>query len=149
MKQPLKSASQILHGNNSLQRLLRQAETLSQLQSLVHRYLAPAAREQLQLGNYEQGVLTLVLADAAWATRLRYQQEQLVRQLAQHAEFASLQRIRLKIRPPAGVADADDGTERRYLSGTASEHIRHYADSIDDPQLRAALQRLAGNVRKD
>ena len=149
MKQPLKPAKQILRGHHSLQRLLPHAETLSQLQSLVHRYLAPAAREQVQLGNYEQGVLPLVLADAAWATRLRYQQEQLVRQLAQHPEFAGLQRIRLKIRPTATTTDEDDNAERRYLSGAASEHIRHYADAIEDPQLRAALQRLAGNVRPD
>lgn len=149
MKQPLKPASQILHSHHLLQRLLRQAEILSQLQSLVHRYLSPAVREQLQLGGYDKGVLTLILADAACATRLRYQQEQLIRQLAQHQEFAGLQRIRLKIRSPLSRTDDNTGEERRYLSSTASEHIRHGADAIADPQLRAALQRLADNVRKD
>ena len=146
MNKPLKPATQVLRGSPHLQRLLRQAENLSKLQSLVYQHLAPAQREQLQLGAYEQGVLTLILADAAWATRLRYQQERLMQQLRQHAEFAGLQRIRLKIRP-ASDAPPEPHEERRYLSDTASQNIRQGAENIEDPELREALQRLAKNIR--
>ena len=146
MNRQLKPAAQVLRGNHLLQRLLQQAETLSRLQALVHGHLAPALREQLQLGSYRDGTLTLVLLDAAWATRLRYQEPRLLGQLRQHQEFAGLQRIRLKIRPPE-TATPRTGEERRYLSGTASENIRQGAQEITDPQLREALQRLADNTR--
>ncbi len=148
MNKPLKPATQVLRASPHLHRLLKQAENLSKLQLLVHQYLAPAQREQLQLGGYDDGALTLVVADAAWATRLRYQQERLVQQLRQHAEFAGLQRIRLKIRP-ASDAPPDLHEERRYLSDTASENIRQGAESIEDPELREALQRLAKNIRSN
>ncbi len=145
MNRQLKPAGQILRGNHLLQRLLQQAETLSRLQALVHDYLAPAARTQVQLGSYQDGILTLVLSDAASATRLRYQQERLLDQLRQHQEFSSLQRIRLKIRP-AESAPPEVREERRYLTGAASANIRQGAQAIEDPELRAALQRLAGNT---
>lgn len=148
MNKSLKPAAHILHGNHFLQRLLKQAQTLSQLQTLVHGYLAPAAREQLQLGSYENGVLTLVLAEAAWATRLRYQQDRLLGQLRQHPEFSSLQRIQLKIRP-AGNAPEPAEKERRYISESASQHICDGAANIEDPKLREALQRLAKNIRQN
>lgn len=148
MNNSLKPTAQILRSNHFLQRLLSQAQTLSQLQLLVHRYLAPAAREQLQLGSYDNGVLTLVLAEAAWATRLRYQQERLLGQLRQHPEFASLQSIRLKVRPAGSVPEPIE-QERRYISKNASQHIRNGAASIQDPELREALQRLANNIRQD
>lgn len=103
MNKPLKPATQILRGSPRLQRLLRQAESLSKLQALLYQHLAPAQREQLQLGGYDEGVLTLILADAAWATRLRYQQGRLLQQLRQHDEFSGLQHIRLKIRPASAA----------------------------------------------
>lgn len=148
MTTSLKSTAHILHGNPRLHSLLQQAQNLSQLQALVHQYLAPAAREQLRLGGYENGLLTLVLNDAAWATRLRYQQEQLVQQLRQHDPFAGLLRIRLKVRPASNHPEPAE-TERRYLTANASEHIRQSAEQIEDPQLRAALKRLAQNIRPE
>lgn len=147
MNKQLKPTAQILHNSHFLQRLLKQAQTLSQLQVLVHHYLAPAAREQLQLGSYDNGVLTLVLAEAAWATRLRYQEARLLDQLRQHSEFTGLQRIRLKVRPASSAPETAE-EERRYISATASEHIRDSAENIQDPQLREALQRLANNIRR-
>jgi hypothetical protein len=60
MNKPLKPATQILRGSPRLQRLLRQAESLSKLQALLYQHLAPAQREQLQLGGYDEGVLTLI-----------------------------------------------------------------------------------------
>lgn len=146
MNTPLKPAAHLLRGSPLLQRLLRQAENLSRLQALVHRYQSPAIREQLRLGSYEDGVLTLVLADAVWVTRLRYQQEHLMQQLRQHAEFSGLRHIRLKIRPKSS-APAEAPEERRYLSDIASQNIRQGAQNIEDPQLREALQRLAKNTR--
>lgn len=146
MNKPLKPAAHVLRGNPLLQRLLRQAENLSRLQTLVHGQSSPAIREQLRMGGYDDGVLTLILADAVWITRLRYQQERLVQQLRQHAEFSGLQRIRLKVRP-AGDAPPVLHEERRYLSDTASQNIRQGAEGIEDPELREALQRLAQNIR--
>ncbi|MGI6407395.1 MAG: DUF721 domain-containing protein [Thiopseudomonas sp.] len=148
MNKPLKPATQILRGSPRLQRLLRQAESLSKLQALLYQHLAPAQREQLQLGGYDEGVLTLILADAAWATRLRYQQGRLLQQLRQHDEFSGLQHIRLKIRP-ASAAPPARHEERRFLSDTASQNIRRSAESIEDPELREALKRLAQNIRPD
>lgn len=148
MNKPFKPAGQVLRTTPLLHRLLKQAEQLSRLQELVYLYLAPAARDQLQLGNYVEGTLSLIVSDAGWATRLRYQQERLMAQLRQHSEFAGLQRVRIRVRP-AGQPTDTAGETRRYLSETASEQIRQDAAHVTDPQLKAALERLAGNTAPD
>jgi hypothetical protein len=44
--------------------------------------------------------LLLVVTDGHWATRLRYQQKRLQRQLQLFEEFANLTRILFKVQPP-------------------------------------------------
>jgi len=62
-------------------------------------------------------------------------------------EFAGLQKIQVKVRPPnTQVAYQAHKTE---LSEAAADSLRSAAEGIGDPKLRAALERLARNARHD
>jgi len=87
----------------------------------------------------------LIVTDGHWATRLRYQQKRLLRQLQAFDEFASLTRILFKVQPPTVQAKVAGHT--LDLSVDAAQTIQATADGITDPALRAALERLASHAR--
>ena len=87
----------------------------------------------------------LIVTDGHWATRLRYQQKRLQRQLMAFDEFASLTRIQFKVQPPTVQQGAVGHT--MDLSANAAETIQATADGISDPGLRAALERLAAHAK--
>jgi hypothetical protein len=98
------------------------------------------------LASWREGCLLLIVTDGHWATRLRYQQRRLQRQLQQLDEFSGLQRILFKVQPATGQVRTPDRSIA--LSSCAAESIQTTADGISDPNLRAALERLASHGKK-
>lgn len=134
----------LLREARPLQSLFSEAQRLSQLQQLLDAQLEPAAREHCKVAAWREGILLLIVSDGQWATRLRYREKRLLKQLGELAGFSGLQRISFKVRPPAS---APPGSNRQVsLSPTAARSIKASAESISDPQLRAALERLASHA---
>ncbi|MFT0866991.1 DUF721 domain-containing protein [Pseudomonas sp. CAM1A] len=137
--------SALLRKARPLRLLLNQAERLEHLQRLLESQLQPAAREHCHVASWKEGTLLLVVTDGHWATRLRYQQKRLQRQLQAMEAFANLSRILFKVQPPlVPVTRTGQGIE---LSSRAASNIRDSAESISDPKLRAALERLANHAQ--
>ncbi|KTC33734.1 RNA-binding protein [Pseudomonas sp. ABAC61] len=110
----------LLREAKPLKAILGHAQRLAHLQRLLDSQLQPAAREHCHVASWREGSLLLIVTDGHWATRLRYQQKRLQRQLLAFDEFAHLTRILFKVAT---------------------------ADGISDPNLRAALERLASHAR--
>ena len=125
--------------------LLREAKPLKAIFGHAQSQLQPAAREHCHVASWREGNLLLIVTDGHWATRLRYQQKRLQRQLMAFDEFASLTRIQFKVQPPTVQQGAVGHT--MDLSENAAETIQATADGISDPGLRAALERLAAHTR--
>lgn len=142
-------AGSILHKQNVLRSMVQQAQFFAHLEKIVHAQLPDAAVAHCRLANYNEGRLVLVIDNAMWATRLRYQQNQLLERLAQHAEFTGLQRIQLKVRPgDAFNSQQGEKSSELTLSGEAGDALLECAAGIRDPRLRAALERLASRSRQ-
>ena len=114
-------------------------------QSLSTKAPLPAAWEHCHVASWREGSLLLIVTDGHWATRLRYQQKRLLRQLQAFDEFASLTRILFKVQPPTVQAKVAGHT--LDLSADAAQTIQATAEGITDPALRAALERLASHAR--
>ncbi|CAD5106846.1 DciA family protein [Zestomonas carbonaria] len=143
---PARSPAALLREAKPLQGLIDQAERLAHLQNLLHSQLQPAAREHCHVAAWRDGSLLLVVTDGHWATRLRYQQRRLLRQLQGFDEFAGLTRLLFKVQPPQTQSQ---GRGRcASLSANAADSIRATAEHIGDPRLRAALERLASHGDK-
>ena len=82
-----------------------------------------------------------ILLDSHWATRMRYQQKRLIRQLQAYTEFATLTKLHCKVQPPL-VKKAPPVRKMRH-SQVAATSLRETAVQIEDPSLKAALERLA------
>ncbi|CAM4003293.1 hypothetical protein CCOS865_03659 [Pseudomonas reidholzensis] len=142
---PARPPAALLRGARPLRLLLNQAERLVHLQRLLESQLQPAARAHCHVASWRDGVLLLVVTDGHWATRLRYQQKRLQRQLLELEVFGNLRRILFKVQPP--MTPAKRAGHAPELSSEAAESIRDTAEGISDPKLRAALERLAGHAK--
>lgn len=142
---PAKATAALLREARSLHSLLDEAQRLSRLQQLLDELLEPIAREHCRIAVWKEGKLLLIVSDGHWATRLRYQEKRLLRQLQSQAEFSGLQRITIKVRPPAAPAQA--AGHQPSLSPNAARAIQDSAEAISDPKLRAALERLASHAK--
>ena len=141
-----RAPSALLREAKPLKALFSAAQRLDRLQHLLESQLQPAAREHCHLASWREGCLLLIVTDGHWATRLRYQQRRLERQLQLLEEFAGLQRILFKVQPSYTPKPA--AKHSMVLSSAAAESLQTTADSISDPKLRAALERLASHVQK-
>ncbi|MFW9078159.1 DUF721 domain-containing protein [Pseudomonas sp. P2757] len=135
----------LLREARPLKAIFGHAQRLGHLQRLVDSQLQPAAREHCLVASWREGLLQLVVTDGHWATRLRYQQKRLQRQLQMFDEFANLTRIQFKVRPPTLQPGA--ATHSMDLSTDAAATIQSTAEGISDPNLRAALERLAAHAK--
>lgn len=141
---PAQAPATLLREAKPLKALFNEAQRLAHLQRLVESQLQPAAREHCHVASWRGGCLLLIVTDGHWATRLRYQQRRLQRQLQALEEFATLAKILFKVQPQSGHSRGTGRTLR--LSKAASENIQASAEGISDPRLRAALQRLASHT---
>ena len=135
----------LLRTHSTLKGLFRQARTIERMQILVDSVMEPAAREHSNAASYSNGLLKLIVADSQWATRIRYQQRRLIRQLQAYTEFATLTKIQCKVQPPL-VKNAPP-VRKMQRSIVAAESLHDTAQQISDPGLRDALERLARHHR--
>ncbi|WP_085714486.1 DUF721 domain-containing protein [Pseudomonas sp. B28(2017)] len=135
----------LLREAKPLKAILGHAQRLGHLQRLLESQLQPAAREHCHVASWREGSLLLIVTDGHWATRLRYQQKRLQRQLQMFDEFSNLTRILFKVQPPTVQRGAVGHT--MDLSSDAAATIQATADEITDPNLRAALERLAAHAK--
>ncbi|MFP3850152.1 DUF721 domain-containing protein [Pseudomonas sp. W5-01] len=141
---PARAPAVLLREARPLKAIFNHAQRLAHLQRLLESQLQPAAREHCHVASWREGTLLLIVTDGHWATRLRYQQKRLQRQLVAFKEFANLTRLQLKVQP-ARTHRTEMG-HTRDLSVAAAETISATAEGITDPKLRAALERLAAHA---
>lgn len=144
---PAKAPAALLREAKPLKSLFSHTQQLIQLQELLDSQLQPAARGHCYVASWREGCLLLIVTDSQWATRLRYQQRRLQRQLLALEAFRGLTKILFKVQPPIQAGPSYSRTTR--LSPAAAESIQTAAEGIDDPKLRAALERLARHAQSD
>jgi len=142
---PARAPAALLRETKTLKSLFGEAQRLAHLQQLLESQLQPAARPHCRVATWREGCLLLIVTDGQWATHLRYQQKRLLRQLQNLKEFENLTKILFKIQPTAAERHATG--RNLQLSASAADTLRTAASSIDDPQLRAALERLASHTQ--
>lgn len=143
---PAKAPATLLREAKPLKALFNQAQRIDHLQQLLESQLQPAAREHCHVASWREGCLLLIVTDGHWATRLRYQQRRLQRQLQALETFATLTKILFKVQPP--TAERREPPRPFELSDSAADSIQETAAGVTDPRLREALERLASHRRR-
>ena len=143
---PARAPAALLREAKPLKALFNQAQRIDRLQHLLESQLQPAAREHCHVASWREGCLLLIITDGHWATRLRYQQKRLLKQLQ------GTRRVRDLNQDPVQGATSDCRKARTSVAHSACpaaprENIQATAEGISDPKLRAALERLAKHAK--
>jgi hypothetical protein len=134
-----------------LQRLGHELDDMSRLHLAWSRVLPGPLADHTRPRHYEQGKLTVSVSSAAWGSRLRQQQTRLIDRLRHEPGLSDLHELAVQIVPKgehdtaADLRTLADSTRRApaRLSPQTAQLLREVAERVTDPDLRAALERLA------
>lgn len=121
--------------------LMQKASYLNKLQQCLNLYLSATLQEHCAVASFQNGVLTILMSNAQWTTRMRYQQNKLKQQLQVHHEFHDIVKIIVKVSPKP--LKQTEETNDLSLSLNTATIISETAKGITDPVLKEALERLA------
>ncbi|MBA3582779.1 MAG: DUF721 domain-containing protein [Gammaproteobacteria bacterium] len=121
------------------QHLLIQLEQHQQITLRVRSLLPVEIAPHIQVARADKTSLFLICTSAAWGSRLRFLQQQLLSQL--QAEWPKLELINLQLAP--NTSEIVRPAAKRPFSRKAGEIIQQLANAIEDTELSEALARLA------
>jgi hypothetical protein len=121
----------------------------SRLSILWRQCVQPPLADHAHPSNYVRGRLEIECHGSAWASRLRHNQNELLRQLRQLPGFEDLRELRVRVVPLQRAVSAPPAARAGSASRmptAAAAMMQTLAETVTDPTLRAALQRLGKDV---
>jgi len=143
MKRP-KTLDKFLNSSNpELEVLVTHARRLRRLQGQYQQAVGEDLARNCQVANFRGELLTLSCQSAAWATRAKMEKHQLLVALRASEGFSQLQEVEFITRPTLQPIDNKEIISKIPMSVESAKSLSQMAESISDPALRTALQRLA------
>ncbi len=126
--------------------LVQKTRYHQRLLATVQAHLPPDLRAHCSGATTVGGQLLLFTESSVWATRLRYQQRDLIDRLRAHA-YLPISTVRIQVTLPAQTLTTATARRPLQLSHANAATIRKAAVAIADSDLQAALQRLAKHAQ--
>ncbi len=126
-----------------LHSLLAHADRFKQTEQLIKMAMPSSAREHCRLISYYKGTLKLQASSAAWATRLRYQQQTIISQLASSKDFSGICKIAISVSPVSTKNKISHQVQP--ISASSLANMKDTALHMGDSPIAAALKHLATN----
>lgn len=153
MKETLtKSVSCFLQPNTrDLQTILSKVKAIQTLDNIFIPLLDPALQKYCQVANLTNGVLVILTANGSVASLLHLQNPDLIKKLHKNAALKHIRDIQYKVRPsqPTGVqrgAVIKKTEKATLISPETAQTLLAMAETIEDPELREVMQRIAGHT---
>lgn len=140
MQPKSQSLKALLSGDAGLRQLTATARELQQLHATVCRLLPDFLRSHCLGVEQQADTLVIYMDNAANATLIRYQQRQLLSQLA--SRRLSCQHLKVRILPPA-VAPPTPTRVSRSLPESVRAMLQSTAAGLEDGPLSRSLHNLA------
>ncbi len=140
-KRPVILADILAKNSPDLTQIIKKTRVLNAVNHALQQTLDAPLKNHCIAANIAANQLVIHADTSAWATRIRYEQYNIIEGIKGCTNVHFLRSIVVKVRP----ISEEQPTPRRLiipLSHTASENIRDTAYTINDPQLKLALQRL-------
>ncbi len=148
MNSPKKIRKYLSGSSDELENLITRALKISHLNARFHSILDKTLKKHCDIANFREGTLVLLTDSPAWISRLRYQIPSLLKQLQQLSEFKDIIQIKLRIQPKY-VERIKRQLHREPISNVAASCLTTLADSVQDSELKTALQQLASRSKTD
>ena len=138
--------------NSQVVDLVTNGRTLRRLTTTLKTLINQHIEGDFQICNISDTEITLLVYSAELATRLRYQSTTLLQEISKLESCKLLNKITIKVIPEmADIGEKKDRLHHTNLlsSSAGNQQLKALANNIDDPALKAALQRLARRVSPD
>jgi hypothetical protein len=149
-KQPFKKADTFIeHDERDLRLIFTKIKLLKDLNQKVLAYLDTNSAPYCQVANIAMGKLTLIAANGAIATQIRFQSNDLLRKFRSNPGLKHITSIECKVRPEQPLSPrltSDKPEVMPALSAETAEIVKTMADTIEDPKLKEIMERIATRV---
>ncbi len=78
--------------------LLNKAKRIQQLDALLREILDPPLNQHCQVMNIQERTAVIAADNATWATKIRYQQRDIINRLHFHQQWYFIQQLEIKVR---------------------------------------------------
>ncbi|MFO8024128.1 DUF721 domain-containing protein [Thiohalophilus sp.] len=134
---------------NQLADLITTTRRLRHLNQSLLSVLDQPLTDHCRIARYDSEQLVIQTDSPVWASRLRYYVPTLLQELKQNIpDLQGLKSIKIHV-APVTPAPVEKPPPQREISPAASRDIYAMAEAIEDPALRAALQRLGRSRRTE
>jgi hypothetical protein len=124
---------------SNLMKLIKRAQQLDQLDQTLRQILPSALAKECRLANISQEKLVYSVSNPVWKSKLRLYGDALIS--AAGAAGFQVQALTIKVTPPDSVPLSP--TTGKPLTQAVRDSLRTTAHSVEDPQLREQLLKLA------
>ena len=135
-------AADLLDGNSALGGLAAAARRAGKLEQALRRALPADLRPHLRGAHLRDATLVVLADGPAWATRLRFLEPELKAALDPRTR-RDVKRVAVRVHLPEPAARPRAAKAVRELSAAARAELDAASARVSDPQLAAALARLA------
>lgn len=142
MKSQAKKTTELLEKNTDLHFILSKIKQIK----VIHTQVLPYLDEQkayCQIANCVNDQLIIHVPNASIATYLRFKKADLLFQFKQNKALRHIKDIVVKVKPKSVENTTPTIKKMAKLSNSTAKQIEMTAESIEDPQLRKALLKIA------
>ena len=139
----MRNFTDLMEGNKQLCKLLNNSRHFQKLESLLFEVLPVHFVTHIQIQSYEQGILIIGASNSNWAGKLRFYLPQISGDLKKYFYFKELKDIKIKIITEHTAENKLNPVQRKPFPAAVKKSLLETANSIDDPDLSAALNKLA------
>lgn len=133
----------LLAPGSSLKPLIEHSRLLEALADTLRQGIDQPFADHINLGNIRGDTAVITTDSPAWLSKIRYLEPVLLRILQQQSGMSSVKKIQFKVAPNDMAQSSMPPLHRAELSQQSAEILKSTASGIQDPDLAAALLRLA------
>lgn len=133
--------------NSQLSNLITKVNQLNQLNQSLSEILDPKIAVHCQITNLENQILTLLVDNSSWGTKIRYAAPEIIKKMHTIPELSQVKQIKCIVRPKQQYRNAKppQTAQKMTISSENAQILRSIANGIEDEKLKKALLHLANS----
>lgn len=130
--------------NNQLSSLIAKVNQLNQLNQSLSKILDAKLASHCQITNLEKGILTILVDNSSWGTKIRYASPNILNKMHQKDVFSKVKSIKCIVRPKRHERTKTKQSDQKLnISAENAQILRSVANGVKDEKLREALRKLS------
>ncbi len=129
--------------NDILANLYKHSLTILKIQESVRLALGPPLAQHLYVANISPDSIIIFTDSQAWATKLRFQTQEIINTAKKITGFNDLESVRIKVSPLLTTTTRPGNSIS--ISPSTTQLLRTVAENINDTALQTALLKLSRN----